>query len=264
MINKKPIGIFDSGVGGLTVLREIEKLMPNENIIYFGDTARVPYGNKSSSTIKKFSVENILFLLEKKVKTVVVACNTSSALALDYLNDIFRIPIIGVIEAGVKKAEKLSSDKIGIIGTKSTIASNAYQDMIAKTIKKSKVSAKCCPLFVPLIEEGLVSGKITTEVVSAYLADFKKAKIDTLILGCTHYPLLKKEIARYLPGVNIVDSAQEVASYTKQVLTHFNLVNNNPTLAEKKFYISDEPKNFVKLAKLFLKRTITKPKLVNV
>lgn len=264
MINKRPIGIFDSGIGGLTVLREIEKLMPNENIIYFGDTARVPYGNKSSSTIKKFSVENILFLLEKKVKTVVVACNTSSALALDYLNDIFRIPIIGVIEAGVNKAGKLSSGKIGIIGTKSTIASNAYQGMIAKKNKKSKVAAKCCPLFVPLIEEGLISGKISKEVVSAYLADFKKAKIDTLILGCTHYPLLKKEIAKYLPGVNIVDSAQEVASHTKQVLTHFNLVNNNPAAGEKKFYISDEPKNFVKLAKLFLKRTIAKPKLVNV
>lgn len=263
-IKNQPIGVFDSGIGGLTVLGEIEKLLPQENIIYFGDTARVPYGNKSRSTIRNFSVENILFLLEKKVKMVVVACNTSSALALNYLNNIFRIPIIGVIEAGANKALELTSGKIGIIGTKSTIASKAYQNIIKKKKGGNKIVSKCCPLFVPLIEEGMLAGKITEEVVEMYLADFKKLKVDTLVLGCTHYPLLKKEISKYLGGINIVDSAKEVANYTQEILTHFGLTRQKKIKGEKKFYISDDPENFMKLAKLFLKRNVSKPKVIDV
>ncbi|MCF7916721.1 MAG: glutamate racemase [Candidatus Omnitrophica bacterium] len=263
-IKNQPIGVFDSGIGGLTVFGEIEKLLPQESIIYFGDTARVPYGNKSRSTIRNFSVENILFLLEKKVKMVVVACNTSSALALNYLQDIFRIPIIGVIEAGANKALELTSGKIGIIGTKSTIASKAYQNIISKKKEKSRIVSRCCPLFVPLIEEGMLSGKITQEVVEMYLAGFKKAKVDTLILGCTHYPLLKKEISKYLQGVNIVDSAKEVANYTQEILTHFGLTCQKKVKGKKEFYISDDPVSFMKLAKLFLKRNISKPKVIDV
>ncbi|MFO8052450.1 MAG: glutamate racemase [Candidatus Omnitrophota bacterium] len=264
MIKNQPIGIFDSGIGGLTVLGEVEKLMPNENIVYFGDTARVPYGNKSELTIKKFSVENILFLLQEKVKMVVVACNSSSALALDYLNDIFRIPIIGVIEAGINKALAVTSGKIGIIGTKATIESEAYQKNIAKKNKKVKIFSKSCPLFVPLVEEGLLSGEITEKAVEMYLENFKKKKIDTIILGCTHYPLLKKEIAKYLPGVTIVDSAQEVANHAKEVLDHFELSNKKKSKAGKKLCLSDESKNFTKFAKLFLKKTVAEVKIINV
>ncbi|MCF7870761.1 MAG: glutamate racemase [Candidatus Omnitrophica bacterium] len=263
-IRNQPIGVFDSGIGGLTVLAEIERLMPGENIIYFGDTARVPYGNKTSATVKKFSVENVLFLLEERVKMVVVACNTSSALALDYLNNIFRIPIIGVIESGVNKALAVTSGKIGIIGTKATIESRAYQRNIAKKNKKIKIFSKSCPLFVPLVEEGLVNGEITKKTIQMYLESFKKKKIDTIILGCTHYPLLKEEIAKYLQKVNIVDSAQEVASHAKDVLGHFKLISGKKAKGNNKFCISDEPKNFTNFAKLFLKRNIPEPKIVNV
>lgn len=263
-IKNQPIGVFDSGIGGLTVLAEIERLMPGENIVYFGDTARVPYGNKTSATVRKFSVENVLFLLEERVKMVVVACNTSSALALNYLNNIFRIPIIGVIESGVDKALAVTSGKIGIIGTKATIESRAYQQNIAKKNKKIEIFSKSCPLFVPLVEEGLTNGEITKKIIQMYLENFKKKKIDTIILGCTHYPLLKREIAKYLPKVNIVDSAQEVASHAKEVLEHFSLVNDRKAKGNKKFCISDEPKNFTNFAKSFLKRTISKPRVVNV
>ncbi|MCM8788009.1 MAG: glutamate racemase, partial [Candidatus Omnitrophica bacterium] len=230
-MNNKPIGIFDSGVGGLTVFKEIRRLLPKEDLIYFGDTARVPYGNKSKATIIKFSTENILFLLQKQVKLVVIACNTSSSLALDYLKDIFNIPIIGVIDAGVKKAVQLSSNKrIGIIGTRSTINSRSYETKIKKIDKNIKIYSCACPLFVPLVEEGLIYGKIVKEVIKMYLEPFKKFDIDTLILGCTHYPLLKKEIAKYLVGVNIVDSAKEIAIATFNLLKEKNLFKTTKNL----------------------------------
>lgn len=262
-MKNRPIGIFDSGVGGLTVLREIEKILPYENIVYFGDTARVPYGNKSKVTIIKFSVENILFLLEKKVKTVVVACNTSSALALDYLKQIFNIHIIGVIEAGAQKALKVSkNNKIGVIGTRSTAASRSYEREISKNNSKAKVITKSCPLFVPLVEEGILNGNIAKEAVAMYLEEFKRESIDTLILGCTHYPLLKQEISRYLKGVFIVDSAKEVALHTKALLEKNDLLGRINKKSTKDFYVTDEPNQFIKLAKLFLKRKISPPEVV--
>jgi len=262
---KRPIGIFDSGVGGLTVLKEIKKNLPDEDIIYFGDTARVPYGNKSKSTIIKFSTENILFLLKKRVKMVVVACNTSSALALDYLKSVFSIPILGVIEAGARRALAVSGNKrIGVIGTKSTIASKGYQKCILKANKQSFIYARSCPLFVPLVEEGILSGQIAKEVISMYLEDFRKKKIDTLILGCTHYPLLKGEINKFLTKISIVDSACAVADYAKEVLIANNLLNEKKRKAKEEFYVSDEPQGFVKLAKLFLNRKISKPNIINV
>ncbi|MCM8831422.1 MAG: glutamate racemase [Candidatus Omnitrophica bacterium] len=264
-MNNKPIGIFDSGVGGLTVFKQIRKLLPWEDLIYFGDTARVPYGNKSKETIIKFSIENILFLLQKQVKVVVIACNTSSSMALDYLKDIFNIPIIGVIDAGVKKAIKISSNKrIGVIGTRSTINSRSYEKKIKKFDKSIKIYSRACPLFVPLIEEGLLKGEIIDEVIKMYLEPFKKNNIDTLILGCTHYPLLKKQIASYLVGVNIVDSAKEVALCTFDLLKEKKLFKGTKKLGINKFYVSDEPTNFVKLAKLFLKKDIKKPTVIHV
>lgn len=261
----RPIGIFDSGVGGLTVLKAIERVLPSENIIYFGDTARVPYGNKSKSTIIKFSIENALFLQQKNVKIIVVACNTSSALALDTLKGILSIPILGVIEAGVKKALDLTTTGIiGVIGTKSTIESKSYEDQILKRNKEIKVHSQSCPLFVPLVEEAVLGGNILDEVLSMYLKDFKTKKIDTLILGCTHYPLLKKEIATYLKGVNIVDSANEVANHVKETLIVKNLINSCRKNPKKEFFLSDKSKEFNAVAKLLLKRDIPEPKIANV
>jgi len=261
----RPIGIFDSGVGGLTVLKAIERVLPSENIIYFGDTARVPYGNKSKSTIVKFSVENALFLLQKKVKVIVVACNTSSALALNNLKSMLSIPILGVIEAGVKKALSLTTaGVIGVIGTKSTIESKSYEHQILKINKKIKVYSQSCPLFVPLVEEAVLGGKILDEVLSLYLRGFKAKKVDTLILGCTHYPLLKRKIAAYLKGVNIVDSANEVANHVKEILVVKDLVNSCKRSSKKEFFLSDKSKEFKTVAKLFLKRNIPEPKIANV
>jgi len=260
-----PIGIFDSGIGGLTVLKEVSKLLPKEDIVYFGDTARVPYGNKSKSTIIKFSTENVLFLLKKKVKIVIVACNTSSALALGSLQNTFNIPILGVIEAGVRKAlEKTKSKKIGVIGTKSTVESKSYNSTAAKLDKNVLVHSKCCPLFVPLVEEGILKGKIVDEVMRLYLAGFKNKEIDTIILGCTHYPLLKNALARFLKRVFIVDSAKEVARHTKEILSENSLLAERRTQGRQCFYLSDESKGFSTLAHLFLRKKIEKPTIVNV
>jgi len=264
-MGSRPIGIFDSGIGGLTVLGEIKKLLPREDIIYFGDTARVPYGNKSKSTIIKFSTENILFLLEKKVKVVVIACNTSSSLALDYLRQIFNIHILGVVEAGADKALGVSKNcKIGVIGTQATIESKSYEREILKRNNSIKVYSKSCPLFVPLAEEGMVRGRLSEEAVKMYLSGLKQKEIDTLILGCTHYPLLKKEIRRYLKNTFIVDSAKEVAFHTKIVLEKNHLLNKKKTRGKEKFYVTDEPGRFIKLTKLFLKKDIIKLEVVNV
>jgi len=262
--SKQPIGIFDSGVGGLTVLRAIEKIMPNEDIVYFGDTARVPYGNKTASTIKKFSIENVLFLLEQNVKMVVVACNTSSALVLNHLKGIFNIPILGVVEAGAREALKVTAGKIGVIGTESTIRSKSYQKAISLENKKIKVIAKSCPLFVPLVEEGFLDGEITRLIVRMYLQNLKKNRIDTIILGCTHYPLLKKVIADFLSGVKLIDSAEAAAKESKNALKRSGLENKARRAGNKKFFVSDEAKKFLKLAKLFLKRPISKPRMIDV
>ncbi|MCF7907531.1 MAG: glutamate racemase [Candidatus Omnitrophica bacterium] len=262
-MNKRPIGIFDSGVGGLTVLREIERALPGENLVYFGDTARVPYGNKSRSTVIKFSRQSVKFLLSKKVKAIVVACNTSSALALDNLKVSFKIPIVGVIEAGVKKAITASTNnKIAVIGTKSTIASRSYEKEITKRDSQVKVYSQSCPLFVPLAEEGILRGKIVNDIIKMYLGKIKAKKVGVVILGCTHYPLLKAEISKYLKGVTVIDSARAVALYTKELLANKRLLNSGRG-ARKEFYVSDQPASFSKSAKLFLKREITKPRIAN-
>jgi len=261
--SKNSIGIFDSGVGGLTVFKEMEKVLPDENLIYFGDTAHVPYGSKSKETVMKFTTDNILFLLQKRVKMVVVACNTASALALDHLKDILSIPILGVIEAGANKALQVSKNKkIGIIGTTATIKSKSYEREIYKKDKKAKIYAQSCPLFVPMVENSMLAGGIVDQVVALYLKEFKNKGIDTLVLGCTHYPLLKHAIARYLKGVNIVDSAEEVAFYTRVVLMERGILHDSDKPARKEFYVTDEAAGFTHLAELFLKRKIETPRVV--
>lgn len=261
--DRRPIGIFDSGIGGLTVLKAIERILPQEHIIYFGDTARVPYGNKSKQTVIRFSTENILFLLKKNVKIIVVACNTSSSLALDYLKKIFNIPVIGVIDPAVQRAITVSQKKrIGIIGTKSTINSKVYERKIMQKVKTARVFSRECPLFVPFVEEGIVKGKIIDSLIQMYLEGLK-GKVDTLILGCTHYPLLKPAISKYLKGVSLVDSASAVAHQARGLLLEHNMLGNNASSC-KDFYVTDDSHTFKKLAKLFLKRHISKPKVINV
>lgn len=264
-MRNRPIGIFDSGIGGLTVLGEVEKLLPCEDIVYFGDTARVPYGNKSKSTVIKFSHESAKFLQKKRVKMIIVACNTSSSLALESLKKSLNIPVLGVIEAGVARAVKVTRrKKIAVIGTKSTIKSNSYQKLIANKNKSIKIYSKSCPLFVPLVEEGTLNGKIVKEIMSLYLKGLRDKGIDVIILGCTHYPLLKPQISSYLRGVAIIDSAKEVASYAKSILKSKNLLSPKRRKPKVEFYVSDEPKDFGRLAKLFLKRKISNPRIVNV
>lgn len=262
-VSNQPVGIFDSGIGGLTVLKEIKKILPSENIIYFGDTARVPYGNKSKQTVIKFTTQSILFLLKKKVKLIVIACNTASSLALDYLKKVFNVPLVGVIEPAVNQALLVSRNRrIGVIGTRATISSNIYQHKILAKDKEARVYLKACPLFVPCVEEGVTEGELVQILLKMYLKDLK-GRIDTLILGCTHYPLLKRTIAGYLKDVVLVDSASAVASRIKEILKNTNLLGTARYPYEE-FYVTDDPAGFAKLAKLFLKREIKNPRVVNV
>ncbi len=253
---RKPIGVFDSGIGGLTVVKELRRQLPDEDIVYLGDTARVPYGTKSESTIIRFTLENILFLLKQKVKLIVIACNTSSSIALEVARRQFKVPIIGVIKPGARQAIRASRNKrIGIIGTPATIRSRAYKSEIRRLDPSFEVISFATPLFVPLVEEGWINEPATLEIARRYLKVFKKARIDTLILGCTHYPLLKSTIKKIMgEGVTLIDSARQVASEVKEILTRKDLLNNKRKLSTKKglFYVTDEPLNFAKLAGRFL------------
>ncbi len=253
----KPIGVFDSGVGGLTAVKELMRLLPYESIVYFGDTARVPYGIKSKETVTKFSLENIVFLLKKNVKFVVVACNTASSLALPSLRRFIKVPFIGVISPGVKEAVSATRNKrIGVIATRSTIKSNAYVGEIKKIDARIKVFSKACPLFVPLAEEGWVNSRVTKEIARTYLKPLKQSGIDTLILGCTHYPLLKSTISHVLgKKIRLIDSARQVALEVRQELRAHGLAatKKRPTY---RFYVSDEPTLFKELAQRFLGRSI--------
>ncbi len=210
---ERPIGIFDSGLGGLTVFKEVRSLMPGEDLIYFGDTARVPYGTKSKEAVIAFSKEIAGFLSARGVKLLVIACNTASSLALEEVRRITRVPVIGVIEPGARAAlASASAGRILVTGTAATVASGAYRKAIRKLAPGAVVLEKACPLFVPLVEEGWCGKKVTELVAAEYLAPLKKRGIGTVILGCTHYPLLKKMIARALGGrVRIVDSARTAA-----------------------------------------------------
>ncbi len=253
-MDKRPIGIFDSGVGGLTVVREILRQLPDENIIYFGDTARVPYGTKSAETVTRYSLEIADFLLSKNVKSIVVACNTASALALDALKKKYPLPIPGVINPAVAKAVAATkSKKIAVIGTEATISSKAYQNEIKKRSGSVSVYAKSCPLLVSLVEEGWLNNKITMDVLRIYLKEIVSKKIDTLILGCTHYPLLKNAIAKTVGrNIKIIDSASSVVSELKELFASAELLSNDKN-PKKIFYVSDSPERFRKIGERFLK-----------
>jgi glutamate racemase len=261
----KPVGIFDSGIGGLTVVKEIIKLLPHENLVYFGDTARVPYGIKSKETIIKFSLENTLFLLQQDVKMIVVACNTSSSLALPVIRRHFKIPIIGVIMPGAKEAVYATKNKkVGVIGTRATINSGAYEEEIKRLDSSIRVFSQACPMFVPIVEEGWINDTITTKVAQKYLSDLKAKGIDTLILGCTHYPLLKNRIQEVMGrSVKLIDSAEQVAVEVKQVLSQEGLLNNDRTRPSREYFVSDEVAIFKNVAKSFLGSDLKEVKRVS-
>ncbi|MFN3471025.1 MAG: glutamate racemase [Aquificaceae bacterium] len=204
------IGVFDSGVGGLTVLKALRDRYRDVDFVYLGDTARVPYGNKSAQTVIKYSLECAEFLMGEGIDLLVVACNSASSYALDFLKESLSIPVFGVIDPGVKKALEITRGRVGVIGTRATISSGVYKRLLQE--HGIEVIQKACPLFVPLVEEGMVEGRIAEEVIQYYLKDLKEAKVDTLILGCTHYPLLKPLIERYMgDGVKVIDSATALA-----------------------------------------------------
>jgi len=261
-MNTHPIGIFDSGVGGLTVVDKVSRLLPKEKIIYFGDTARVPYGNKSRETVTRFSKEIVRFLLKFRVKLIIVACNTASSLSLGSLRRSFAVPIIGVIKPGVCEALKATkAGRIGVIGTEATISSNTYKRKIKSADKRCLIVQKACPLFVSLVENKWLNDDITLRVARKYLVPVLDKGIDTLILGCTHYPLLKNAIGKIMgKNVKLVDSSAAVAKYTKRLLEKKGLLNNAKR-RNARFFVSDDRQGFAKLARVFLGRNITAEKV---
>lgn len=249
-----PIGVFDSGVGGLTVVRQLRQLLPNEHIIYFGDTARVPYGTKSEPTVRKYAAEDTALLLRYEPKLIVIACNTVSALALDTVQETANgLGVLGVIKAGATLAiEKSKQKRIGVIGTQATIASYAYQRELHRSSKDVQVFAKACPLFVPLAEEGFALHEASKLIAKEYLAELIDSRIDTLILGCTHYPLLKATIQEVVgKSVELVDSAEAVAREVKTYLAQQNLLSD-ATPQPPRVLVSDMPQRFRTVAERFL------------
>lgn len=269
MDKNAPIGVFDSGVGGLTVAREIMRQIPNERIVYFGDTARVPYGSKSKDNIIKFSRQIIRFLQTENVKAIVIACNTASALALDEMQQEFDLPILGVVKPGAKVAvETTANKKIGLIGTEANIRSGVYTRYIKSLDDEAKVFEKACPLFVPLVEEGWLHDDITLQVASRYLEELKEKDIDTLIMGCTHYPLIRSTIRKVMGDkVNLVNPAYETAIELKNLLERDNLANkcdvDSPS-SMYRFYVSDAEEKFKLFANSILPFDITMTKQINI
>ena len=249
----KSIGIFDSGIGGLTVYQAIREALPHESLIYLGDTARVPYGTKSSETIIRYSLENASFLIKRGIKALVVACNTSSAYALPAIIAKNGIPVIGVIEPGVSAALSVTlNNNIGVIGTNSTIASNMYAIGIKKSRKDARVVSLACPLFVPLVEEGWVDNDVARLTAEKYLGTLRKEEIDTLILGCTHYPLLKNIIQDVVgKNVKLVDSAAATAKALKDLLTEKKILSESSS-NENHIYVTDLPTRFEITARRFV------------
>jgi len=252
-VNTAPLGVFDSGIGGLTVARALFERLPHESVIYFGDTARVPYGPKSPDTVRRYSAEILAFLLQRGVKAVVVACNTSTAHALSHLKEKSPVPVVGVIEPGARAAVAATrSGTIGVIGTAGTIASGAYERAIKALRPDARVHAQPCPLFVPLVEEGWFEHPAAELIAREYLEPLRRAKVDVLVLGCTHYPLIKPLLARVMgPEVRLVDSAEETATAVARELERLDLLANGES-HDHRFVVSDDEPHFRKVGALFL------------
>jgi glutamate racemase len=250
-----PVGVFDSGIGGLTVVRELERQLPHERIIYFGDTARVPYGPKSPETVQRYSREISDWLVDQGVKAIVVACNTATAHALPILREYLKVPVIGVVEPGARAAMRATHSRVvGVIGTAGTIASGAYERAIHAIEPEARVVARACPLFVPLVEEGWLDRDATRLIAREYLDPLAEAGVDTIVLGCTHYPLLAPLLAELAqPGVRLIDSAAETAAETKRTLVERGLVApQSATPPAHRFVASDDADHFLRVGQRFL------------
>ena len=266
-LNHAPIGVFDSGVGGLAAAREIMRQIPDVRIVYFGDTARVPYGSKSPNTIIRYSRQIIRFLRTKNVKAIVVACNTASAFALETIKPELDIPIIGVVKPGAKVAAQTTQNgKIGVIGTEGTIRSEIYTKTIHRENKDAQVMGRACPLFVPLVEEGWIKDPVTVAVAERYLQPFKESDIDTLILGCTHYPLLRSTVREIMgEGVNLVNPAYETAVELRRLLAEQGIANDGKIQNREEkyqFYVSDAAEKFMQFANSILPYDIEQTQLI--
>jgi glutamate racemase len=258
-INKhNPVGIFDSGIGGLTVVKKVSSFLPNENIVYFGDTARVPYGSKSNSTVTEYANQDTHFLLNKNVKLIVVACNTVSSVAMEDLREKFNVPLIGMIEPGAKMAlEKTKSERIGVIGTNATISNQAYSKELKRLNPDVEVFEKACPLFVPLAEEGWIEHKATELVAEEYLKELRDLEIDTLILGCTHYPILTDIIQKVIGDkVTLIDYGTAASYIVEDHLKGRGLRSDSNQLGRSEFFVSDIPAKFVDIAERFLGKKV--------
>jgi glutamate racemase len=258
-MNNEAIGVFDSGLGGLTAVREMLEILPNENIVYFGDTGRVPYGSKSNDTISKYALQDARFLKKMGVKMIVAACGTVSSVAPD-LSDALGVPYTGVVYPTCYSAVRATKNgRIGVIGTAATIASHSYKNRIQKKHPEFTVIEQACPLFVPLVENGMTDpdDEIVRLTVQRYLAVMKRENIDAIILGCTHYPLLAEAIRRELgDGVTLIDSGKETALYTKKILEQNGLLNTGDSPSSQRYFVSDTPADFEKYAGIFLRRNI--------
>ncbi|MFC1734899.1 glutamate racemase [Candidatus Hydrogenedentota bacterium] len=248
------IGVFDSGLGGLTVVREIIAQLPSEEIVYFGDTARYPYGTKSPETVRRYALEDSRLLLGYGIKALVVACNTVSAVGMDLLADHLYLPSVGVVGPGARAAVKATRNgRIGVIGTNATISSGIYERQLHELKKGVHVVSRPAPLFVSLVEEGSTSGKVAELIAEEYLAEIREAGIDTLVLGCTHYPLLKDTISKVMgPGVTLVDSAEEVSRDVARMLEEKDLVRSKPSPPSHRFIVSDDPERLKRTAAILL------------
>lgn len=259
-MNSRPIGVFDSGIGGLTVVHALTQRLPHENIVYFGDTARVPYGPKSPQVIREYAAQDTEFLLSKNVKMIVIACNTVSGVALDVVQKHANVPVVGVIHPGAAAAVAASRKKrVGVIGTVATINSNAYSIALRQLDPEVKVFAQACPLFVPLAEEGWTNHRATELIAKEYLFPLKLEKIDTLVLGCTHYPLLREVIIKVLDGsVTLIDSGEATAREVEHILDERNLRNPSSLKPHLQFYVSDVPAKFTEVGERFLGQKLGK------
>ena len=263
-MNSSPIGIFDSGIGGLTVARAVFEQLPHESTVYFGDTARVPYGPKSPETVRRYSLEILRWLLDQRVKAVVIACNTSTAHALETLQAESPVPVIGVIEPGARAAAGVANGKpIGVIGTAGTIASNAYAKAIHRLRGDARVEQKACPLFVPLVEEGWFEHHAAALIAEEYLAPLRNAGVGSLVLGCTHYPLLRPLLQRVMgPDVCLIDSGEETARVVASVLRQRGLEAPAGGPAEHRFAVSDDEARFRQVGMRFIGERLGRAEVV--
>ena len=251
MRDSRPIGVFDSGIGGLTVVKALRDLLPNEKIFYLGDTARVPYGGKSANTVERYSLEMTNMLVDEDVKAIVIACNSASAVALPKLEKTLSVPVVGVIKPGAQAAIGATRNRhIGVIGTRATIKSGAYEKALRELDPKISISARACPLLVPFIEEGWLEDKLTDQIIARYLEPLMRDGVDTLVLGCTHYPLLVRVISRFVGAkVELVDSAKNCAIAVQQLLDRQSLRATTENSGSLEVALTDAPDNFLRVAR---------------